>query len=153
DQPSRDDAIDAVKILDEVLVDFPFSADIHRSAWFAGLLTPLARFAFSGPAPLFLVDSNVRGSGKGLLCDCIATITTGNRFTIASYTQDDDELRKRITSLALGGDRLILFDNLEGKFGSAALDAALTAERWTDRVLGSNRMADAPLHMSWFATG
>src|SRR5262249_59270502 len=93
------------------------------------------------------------GSGKGLLLDCICRIITGERFTIATYTADEDELRKRITSLVLAGDRLVLFDNLEGKFGNAVLDAALTGTAWKDRLLGVNRTTDAPLYMTWYATG
>ena len=125
----------------------------YRAAWLAALLTPLARFAFVGPTPLFLCDANVRAVGKGLLLDCISRIVTGEPFTIATFTSDDDELRKRVTSLALGGDRLVLFDNLSGNFGNAVLDAALTGTAWKDRVLGANRMAEAPLYMTWYATG
>jgi hypothetical protein len=137
----------------EVVADFPFEAPIHEAAWVAALLTPLARFAFAGPAPLFLVDANVRAAGKGLLLDCISRVVTGERFTVATYTDDEDELRKRITAIALAGDRLVLFDNLEGNFGNAVLDAALTGTAWKDRVLGANRMAEAPLYMAWYATG
>jgi hypothetical protein len=151
--PGLAEAVAARDALLEVVTDFPFDQEIHQSAWLAALLTPLARFAFQGPAPLFLVDSNVRGAGKGLLCETIARIITGKTFVIATYTDDQDELRKRITSLALSGDRLVLFDNLEGKFGNAVLDAALTATTWKDRVLGVNRMMEAPLFMTWFATG
>jgi hypothetical protein len=151
--PTKDDAVAAREGLLEVIADFPFDREVRRAAWLAGLLTPLARFAFSGPAPLFLVDANVRGAGKGLLLDCISRIITGQRFTIATYTSDEDELRKRITSLALAGDRLVLFDNIEGRFGNATLDAALTATAWKDRVLGVNRMAEAPLYMAWYASG
>src|SRR5262249_12268965 len=93
------------------------------------------------------------GAGKGLLLDVIARITTGERFTVATYTNDEDELRKRITSLALGGDRLVLFDNVEGKFGNAVLDAALTATSWGDRLLGSNRTIKAPVSMTFSGTG
>jgi hypothetical protein len=132
---------------------FGFERPVHRAAWLAALLTPLARFAFSGPTPLFLVDANVRGAGKGLLLDCISAVTTGQRFTVATCTDNEEELRKRITSLCLAGDRLVLFDNLEGKFGNATLDAALTATAWKDRILGGNRMAEAPLYMTWYATG
>jgi hypothetical protein len=99
------------------------------------------------------VDANVRAAGKGLLLNCISRIITGEPFTIATYTSDEDELRKRITSMVLAGDRLVLFDNLEGKFGNAVLDAALTGTAWKDRVLGGNRMAEAPLYMTWYATG
>jgi hypothetical protein len=152
-RPTLASAQAGVGLLLEVVQDFPFANDAHKSAWLAALLTPLARFAFEGPAPLFLVDANVRASGKGLLLDCISTITTGKRFTIATYTDDQDELRKRITSLGIAGERLVLFDNLEGRFGNAVLDAALTATSWEDRLLGVNRIVRAPLLMTWFATG
>jgi hypothetical protein len=153
ERPSVAEASAARDALFEVVADFPFDRPVHRAAWLAALLTPLARFAFTGPAPLFLVDANVRGAGKGLLLDTIARVVTGERFTIAAYTDDEDELRKRITSLVLAGDRLVLFDNLDGKFGNAVLDAALTGTSWKDRLLGANRMAQGPLYMTWFATG
>jgi hypothetical protein len=153
DRPSLDDARRAAGELLEVVEDFPFQQPCHRAAWLAALLTPLARFAFRGPAPLFLADSNVRGSGKGLLLDTISGIVSGERFTIATYTDDTDELRKRITSLALAGDRLVLFDNLEGNFGNAVLDAALTGTSWRDRVLGFSRMMQSPLYATWYGTG
>jgi hypothetical protein len=149
----REQAVAALDELLEVVRDFPFDREAHKAAWLAALLTPLARFAFTGPAPLFLGDANVRAAGKGLLLDCIAYILTGKGFTVATYTDDRDELRKRITSLALGGDRLVLFDNLEGRFGNGVLDAALTATSWEDRILGVNRMARAPLFVTWYATG
>jgi hypothetical protein len=151
--PTRDDAVAARDALLDVVSDFPFEAEVYRASWLAALLTPLARFAFAGPAPLFLADANVRAAGKGLLLDCISRIVTGERFTVAAYTGDEDELRKRITSLVLAGDRLVLLDNLDGKFGNAVLDAALTGTVWKDRVLGVNRMAEAPLLMTWYATG
>jgi hypothetical protein len=153
DRPSHGDARLAWQTLQEIIIDFPFEREVHRAAWLAALLTPLARFAFFGPAPLFLVDANVRAAGKGLLLDCISRIVTGERFTVATYTRDDDELRKRITALALAGDRLVLFDNLSGQFGGPVLDAVLTATSWTDRILGANRIAKAPLYITWYATG
>lgn len=33
------------------------------------------------------------------------------------------------------------------------LDAALTADNWKDRVLGSNKGYDGPLHVVWYVTG
>ncbi len=65
-------AIAARDLLLEVVADFPFALPLYRAAWPAALLTPLARFAFAGPAPLFLVDANVRAAGKGLLLDTIS---------------------------------------------------------------------------------
>jgi hypothetical protein len=90
-RPSRQDAASACAELLEVVADFPFAAGCHRSAWLAALLTPLARFTYDGPAPLFLADANKRGSGKGLLLNTISLIVSGGDFTVATYTDDDDE--------------------------------------------------------------
>jgi hypothetical protein len=153
DRPGRHAARSAVAAIDEVLSDFPFEKPEHRAAWFAGLLTPLAWFAFSGPAPMLLIDANTRGAGKGLLSDVIALTLTGRRFPVMSYTSDKEELRKKITSLAMEGERLVLLDNLAGAVGNDVLDTALTAETWKDRVLGVNKVFDGPLHVAWYATG
>jgi hypothetical protein len=152
-EPTAADVARAVAAIDDVLCDFPFERPEHRGAWYAGLLTPLAWFAFDGPAPLLLIDGNVRGVGKGLLADVIALILTGRRFPVMSYTSDREELRKKITSLAMEGERLVLLDNLAGAVGNDVLDMALTADHWRDRVLGVNREYDGPLHVNWYATG
>jgi hypothetical protein len=60
ENPSFDDARRALAELLEPVCDSPFSRPEHRSAWLAATLTPIARFAFHGPAPLFLADANVR---------------------------------------------------------------------------------------------
>lgn len=153
DRPTRDDVAAAVGVLAEVVADFPFDVPAHRAAWVAGLLTPLAWFSFRGPAPLFLIDANVRAAGKGLLADTAALILTGRRFPVMNYTPDREELRKRITSLAVAGERLVLLDNLAGTVGNDVLDMALTAELWKDRLLGGNRVYHGPLNLSWWATG
>src|SRR5205823_1261456 len=125
----------AVETLLAAVADFPFEADAYKAAWLAGLLTPLAWFAFDGPAPLFLIDANVRAAGKGLLADVIALIVTGRRFPVMAYTADRDELRKRITTLAVEGERLVLMDNLAGAVGNDVLDAALTSD-WKGAAVG-----------------
>jgi hypothetical protein len=153
ERPTREDAVAAVAMIGDVLRDFPFECPAHRGAWFAGLLTPLAWFAFDGSAPMLLIDGNTRGVGKGLLADVISLILTGHRFPVMGYTPDREELRKRITSLAMEGERLVLLDNLAGAVGNDVLDMALTADRWKDRVLGGNKNYDGPLHLSWYATG
>jgi len=127
DNVTIDDAVAAVAALFEVVCDFQFESDEHRAAWLAGLLTPLARFAFDGPAPFFLIDANVRGAGKGLLAQTIGQIALGREMPVSSYAHHSEEMRKKITAIALAGDRLIHLDNLEGDFGNDTLDRALTA--------------------------
>jgi hypothetical protein len=62
-------------------------------------------------------------------------------------------MRKKITSIAIAGDRLILLDNLEGIFGNDSLDRVLTSTRWKDRVLGKSEQVDLPILACWYGTG
>jgi hypothetical protein len=152
-EPTRDDAVAAAKTVLEVVADFPFTSDAHRAAWLAFVMTPLARHAFEGPSPLFLVDANIRASGKSLLTDAAALIVTGRNMPRMSCPQDDDEARKRITAITLGGDQMILIDNIAGELRSASLDAALTGTVWKDRILGRSEIVEMPLVTTWAATG
>lgn len=152
-RPTRDDAVRACEQLLEVVCDFPFEHPYHRSAWLAALLTPPARFAFEGPSPFNLADANIRGAGKGLLWDTVACIDAGRELARVPYTRDDDEMRKTITALALGGERLVLLDNLSGLVGGPSLDAALTSSEWQGRILGRSSQPRLPLLATWFGTG
>lgn len=148
-----DDASGALEQLLEIVHDFRFEGDDHRAAWLAGMLTPSARFAFDGPSPLFLIDANIRGAGKGLLAQTIGEVNLGREMPVSSYAHDPEEMRKKITSTALAGDRLVLLDNLEGTFGNDAIDRALTSTRWSDRILGKSQNVDLPLISVWYGTG
>ncbi len=150
---SRTDAQEAANRLLDVVCDFCFETPAHRSAWLAALLTPLARFAFDGPAPLFLIDANVRGAGKTLLAQVLGHIALGREIPVTSYSADTVEMRKLITSIALAGDRMILLDNLTGLFGNNILNSAITCTCWQDRVLGRTENVFMQLISTWYATG
>jgi hypothetical protein len=153
-KPTREDARYAAERLMELVVDFPFAGENHGAAWLAGLLTPFARFAVDGPCPLFFFDANTPGSGKSKLTDIIAVISNGREMPRTAYPDGDEEMRKRITSTALAGDRLMLIDNITTLFGGGSLDSMLTARTWKDRRLGSlENTPDLPLYTVWYATG
>jgi hypothetical protein len=156
DKPSRDDAIEAERQLSETVEDFPFASPLHEVAFLAALLTPLVRFAIEGPCPLFLLDANVAASGKTKLSDIVAILATGREMPRSRYHTDDTEMDKTLMSIALAGDRLMLFDNVPGGFsiGGGSLDAALTGFTKKGRILGESRMSgDVPLNTVFYASG
>lgn len=153
DAPTEAEVQAALALLLDLVVDVKFESPIHKAAWLAALLTPLARFAFDGPAPLFLFDANIRGAGKGLLCHIIGLIVLGHLMPTSTYTHNSDELRKQITAAVMAGDPVVLLDNIDGQFGNGSLDRALTSTRWRDRVLGTNNRIDLPLTCVLFGTG
>ncbi len=154
DNPTIDDARGAAELLLEVVADFPFAVESHRAAWLAAVLTPAMRHAINGCVPLTAIDANMRGAGKSLLVDSISTIYTGNKMARTTNPRDDEEFRKRITSVAIAGEQMMLIDNVASVLGCASLDAALTCDTWNDRVLATNEMTGAlPLKTIWYATG
>ena len=150
---TQEDVLTARDHLLELVIDFPFAAEEHRSAWLASLLTPLARHAFEGPSPLFLFDASTAGTGKTLLCRINGVIVLGRELPTCPYCHDAEEMRKRITSIAFAGDQIVMLDNVVERFGNSAIDSALTSTQWRDRVLGVNGMCRLPLFTTWFATG
>lgn len=151
--PSRADVAAAVALLREPFADFPFRSEAHRAGALAALLTPIARHAFRGCAPLFLLDANTPGAGKSLGADVISEVVAGRPMARMAPSDDDNEMRKRITALALAGAAFVLLDNVAGGLGGPALDAALTSTTWRDRLLGVSRDVELPLRAVWYATG
>jgi hypothetical protein len=157
ESPSKADAEAARDELLDLVAEFPFKDENHKAVWLAALLTVISRASFSGEVPLFAFDGNCPGSGKSKLVDLISLIASGRRMPRMVWPSGfhaDDEIRKRITSLALGGERFVLLDNVDSALGGAPIDAALTGESWEDRLLCTNKTTGAlPLLMTWFASG
>jgi hypothetical protein len=144
---------EAIASIDDVLADFPFAKPAHKSAVYAAILTLQARYAIRGRSPMFLVEGNRAGVGKGLLIDVFGMIGMGSQLARMTATDSEDEMRKRLTSIFMSGEPAILLDNLSGKLKSAVLDAALTSETWSDRLLGLNATVRVPVKTVVLATG
>jgi hypothetical protein len=151
--PNRAQVDDAVEAISDIIQNFNFAKPGHRSAWFCALFTPVMRYAFRGLAPVFFIDAPDAGTGKGKLADCISWILFGKSFHNTTYTNEKSEMRKLITTILSSGTKVVLFDNIDQKFGNGVLNAALTAELWTDRLLTTNRSLSAANNVTWFATG
>lgn len=153
DEPNHNDMVAARERLLDLVVDFPFSQSVHRSAWLAGLLTFFARPAYEGTTPFFLVDANTRGAGKGFLCHVAALVATGRKMPVATQSTDEAAEQKFITAVARAGDLVKLIDNISRPFGTGKFDAALTTTLWEDRLLGQNQLLSLPLYTIWWGTG
>jgi len=71
-KPSRANAVDALALLDALLVEFPFVDDASRSVALSGLITPVVRGAME-VAPLHATSAPVAGSGKSYIIDLAST--------------------------------------------------------------------------------
>lgn len=148
------DAEKALGKLRDLVADFPWADDLSRDAMIAGILSPLIR-PWSGPAPITIITATTPAAGKTLIADVIGTIVLGRSLPRATWTEDAEEARKTLMSLAMAGTSMVLWDNVRAgtALSGPVVDASVTAERVLDRVLGSSRVADVPIRCCWYATG
>jgi hypothetical protein len=141
-------------IAEDLLGEFPFVTDSDRAYAIAALILPFVRHMIPGPTPLHVIDAvSGPGTGKTLLADCTALIATGSPAQTIAEGRDEDEWRKRITSILIDAAPVVLIDNVQRKLYSSALSAAITARVWRDRILGKSEMIDLPVECMWLATG
>jgi hypothetical protein len=146
-------ASECYRRLCEPFADFPFSEPCHLSAAVSCLLSMVARHAIEGPVPLFPFLSTTPKSGKSLMVETIHLLAMGREVARMQPGSTEEEIEKRITSIAMSGAPVVLFDNLTGTFGGASIDAAVQARSWSSRALGGNEMVDLPIRTIWTVTG
>ncbi len=152
-RPTADDLAAARSVLvDDLLVDFPFTADSDRAHAVAALLLPFVRSMVQGPTPIHLIEAASPGSGKTLLADLIAIVAHGHLPMSTTLTRDENESRKKITAILSRGSPIIAIDNIEGGLRSSQLASAITAEQWDDRLLGVSKMVTYRNRALWLVS-
>jgi len=152
ENPTQADAGAALAMIYGLVADFPFAEPIHRDAWVAMLLTPLARLAIDGPTPLGLIDASERGSGKTLLAELIGRIVLGLDPPKRPAPKTKEEWGKIMLALLSACDPIAVIDNVVGMLSSDALDIALTSTTYTDRILGKSQDATFSVRTVFLAT-
>jgi putative DNA primase/helicase len=113
DRPGKADAQEALALLRELVVEFPFANDVARAAALAGIMTPVLRGALSGAVPLFAIIATEPRSGKTYLVELIAVIATGHIPVPTSIgSENTEEMEKRIETAGLSGRPIMHLNNL-----------------------------------------
>jgi putative DNA primase/helicase len=153
EKPTRDDALCALQFLAEgPYRDFPFVDSVSRSVAVSALFTAVLRPALDC-APLHGFSAPSFGAGKSLQAAFAALIATGQRPAMVAPGHDQQELEKRVDSLILAGDPVVVLDNLSRPLGGDNICAALTSSRASVRPLGSSTTIEIPTSGFWMATG
>jgi hypothetical protein len=156
--PARPDASDLraarLRLGNDLLGDFPWADERASLAnLLAALITPMVRELIAGPVPLYALDAPKAGNGKGLLATCISLVTTGHEIAVMADTKSEEEFRKRVTTKLMEGDGVLLFDNVRRRLDSGSFAALLTANVWTDRILGRSQAVTLPIRSLFLVTG
>lgn len=146
-----DQAQAAMKRLLAVFEPFGLRGSIDQAVLLAGLLTVVIRGRCM-PAPLFVVSAG-RGTGKGVLCNVVATIATGQGAPRLSQATGSTDQRMQVIAAARSKHPMVVVDNVARPLGNAKLDEALCAESWKVRLAGHARLTTLRLKTVWWATG
>lgn len=152
DAPTREDALRARDVLFAPFRDFEFATPADRSVLLSATLTAVVRRNLPS-APLFAIDAPTAGSGKSLLCETVGIIATGHKPTMISQGKTDEENEKRISSVLMAGDPVLVFDNCDRPLGGDTLCSALTQEVIAARILGKSEVPRVLTNAVFMATG
>lgn len=151
--PTKADAEAALKLLEHLLVGFPFVDDVARAGALSALITAVARGAFP-VTPLHASRAPTAGSGKSFLWDIVAAIISGHPMPVISTGKDEIEMEKRLGAALMTGQPLISIDNISGELGGDALCQIIERPVVDIRVLGqSKNMRIEARGTSVYATG
>ena len=142
-------------ILDDCLHDFPLATKQDKAHALALMLHDFARNLFTGPSPFFLLDKPIHGSGATLLATVLCYPSMGSSVPTKVFSNNEEEVRKQITSHLMSGGGPYLFDNLpdDRKIDSDVLASVVTSTIYSDRALGTNNDVKLENLGPWIATG
>ena len=146
----RMDIDEAVELLRDWLVDFPFveSHDLAHAVGF--LVTPVVRLLVDGAVPMTVFDAPTPGTGKSLLMEVLARVGAGYPVHPAALAQNDEERRKSLVAHLSTGAPVVLLDNVTGRLDDNTLAGILTAwPRYSDRRMGGQSLMQVPASAVW----
>ena len=96
--------------------------------------------------PAFFITAGQRGGGKTTALHMISIAILGRRASAAAWSPNDEERRKALLAYLGEGIPFIVWDNIPrgAAISCPSIEKALTAETYTDRVLGVSDTRTVP---------
>ena len=132
---------DATALIDLLLSEFPLDEQSKINA-IARLLTPRCQglMGWKKRSPLWVFTANKPRSGKDYLA-MLTPLIHSHYPNQDPPLEDDEEVKRRITAALLAGRRFMHFANCRKNLDNPSLEAAVTAEYWTDRIIRTSAEA------------
>jgi hypothetical protein len=134
----------AQEVLKNVFEEFDLSP-VYLKIAVARLLTPHCQglMGWRKRSPLWVITANQPRSGKDCMA-MIAPIVHSQYATQDPPLEEDDEVKRRITTALMSGRRFMHFANCRKELDNPSLEAAVTAEFWSDRIIGTSAEQTVP---------
>lgn len=147
-------------LLDEWLCDFPFATELDALRALtipASMLTAKTHYVEEAGPPINMISAPHAGTGKSLLACVLGQAITGRVTPSATYSDNEEERGKLITSAIMEGHGMLLFDNIRSgsSMGSShkCLIKLATDGDWVGRILGESKTFVGPAGIVVVLTG
>lgn len=152
ENPTREDALAQLELINNLLDEFPFVDEASRSAALSAIITASCRSAMP-VAPMHVTTAPTPGSGKSYLIDIVSLIATGEKCPVTAVSKSTDELEKRLDGSLLDGATIICLDNINGELYNDRLCQAIERPVLEVRRLGASDKQKIENKATIFATG
>jgi hypothetical protein len=129
---------EAKRFMDDWFGEFKFGDDGRsKSVLIAFAVSEFARYLMPADVsrPACITQCNAVGGGKTFALQ-MAMGPVHGLAAVMSYPKGGEELRKKVAGAFQDGDRLLIFDNVEGYCNSDVICQIISSPRYKDRILG-----------------
>ncbi len=152
-EPTREQALDALELLKELLTEFSFESKADLAAAISTILTATIRPSLQ-QAPMTHVTAPVAGSGKSYLCKVLSAFAAPGLPGASAFPSSEEECGKLLLSELLGAPAVIEFDNLtDNLVPYKSLCSALTSETISGRILGQSKVSSVGTRVLFLSSG
>ncbi len=154
DRPTKQDALEALALLNGLLEEFCFADDnnISRSAAISVLMTPVLRGVMA-VAPMHVITKPEAGTGGSYLQDLASMIAVGERCSVISVSPNVEETEKRLGGAALSQRPIIALDNVSSLLWGDFLCQVTERTKMLVRRLGYSDLVPIDNFFTVFANG
>ena len=146
DQPTKQDALEALALLTKLLDEVAFAEDdsVSLSCAVSMLMTPVLR-GMMPVAPMHIVNKPAPDSGGSYMQDIMAAIALGGPCPVISLTlHNHEENAKVLSAAALTGQLIIAIDNMVGSLMGQFLCQLIERPMAQVRILGKSELPTIP---------
>ncbi len=141
DNPTRQDALAALNIIEDLLEEFAFAAPCDKNAAIAAILTAATRISIP-TAPMFHVSAHQIATGKSYLTSIVSAFASSTSPSPLAFPASEEECQKTLLAALMRSPPTIVFDNLTTDIlAFKSLCSATTEESLTGRILGASKVA------------
>ena len=153
ENPTMEDALEALALLEGLLVEFPFADGTWESVALSGQITPGRPWRHWCLPQCTPTGLRRRGRVRVISSISTARLSTGKICPVIAAGRTEEETEKRLGGALLKGSPIISIDNLNGELGGDALCQLIERQIVSVRALGSSKMHIIENRATVYATG